>query len=82
MIAIFLLILPVVSPDDVQLVIASVTATPSNAAGDPENLIDGDPSTMYHTIANNTDPAWIKLKLSNPANVSKVQIINRYDCNL
>ena len=65
------------TPDDQLLPIASVTAKTVHQRNPPENAIDGNLNTIYHTEGGAEPPQWLKLQLEEPSLVSKVAIINR-----
>ena len=79
---ILLLILETAAVHGGQVVIQEATARSiyqSNpTVHGPNNAIDGDTSTDYHSSEDN-QPEWLKLTLDRAQFVDKVVIINRYD---
>ena len=63
---------------DEQVVVASATARTliRNDEG-PNNVLDGDTDTYYHSDASNQEQ-WLRLEFTEPQDVEKVIIINRY----
>ena len=57
-------------------------ATAASAASAAINLIDSDPSTMYHSEIPQQPGKliWVQLELSNTIVVSKIVVTNRGDC--
>eukprot|EP00116_Pleurobrachia_bachei_P010218 sb/3470480/ len=65
---------------DEQVDVASATARTVYWSGDewkPDNVLDGNTGTVYHSDTSNYQEQWLKLELTEPQDVSKVIIINR-----
>ena len=65
---------------DEQVGVASATSrTAYNYSGfEPNKVLDGDTGTFYHSAGLNQEQ-WLKLELTEPQDVEKVIIINRYN---
>eukprot|EP00116_Pleurobrachia_bachei_P011162 sb/3471424/ len=62
---------------DEQVGVASATAkTKYHNDWGPDNVLDGNTGTMYHSDLSNQEQ-WLKLELKEPQNIEKVIIINR-----
>ena len=67
---------------DEQVGVASATArtvyeSSSSSTYEPNNVLDGNTDTFYHSDTSNQEQ-WLKLDLTEPQDVAKVIIINRY----
>ena len=68
---------------DEQVGVASATArtkldnSANGSTWKPNNALDGKTATSYHSDMGNQEQ-WLKLELTEPQDVSKVIIINRY----
>ena len=63
---------------DEQVGVASATArTVYGSIYEPKNVLDGDTDSVYHSDASNQEQ-WLRLEFTEPQDVEKVIIINRY----
>ena len=62
---------------DEQVDVASATARTVFGSRTPNKVLDGNIDTHHHSDMSNQEQ-WLKLELTEPHNVEKVIIINRY----
>eukprot|EP00116_Pleurobrachia_bachei_P009242 sb/3469504/ len=73
----FLNLLDTASTQNGQLLpITSATAKTVHSNYPPKNAFDGNTNSFYYTAFNPPGPEWLKLKLEEPAFVSRVVIVN------
>ena len=77
MIVVLMLLLTATHGNSFQVAVSKVTArTTMKPAHKPENVLDGDITTEYHSSMDGNSE-WLKLTLARKTNLEKVVIVNR-----
>lgn len=59
--------------------VTSKTVYTNNPIFDASKLVDGNPSTFYHSQPNGVGE-WVMVDLGSPVSISRINVINRQDC--